>query len=229
MYTPIKPRHGLVAINSHPLDMNPNVVNAGAMQKTQSEPEMYRGNNTMDYIGTGMSMIGNTLQMLGNKRPAPIRLGRVTPRTVDLSAARAAMQDEARNTKINLMRGLPMDAAYRANALKGISSIDEGLNKNILSSQTQEAMANAEIRNQAAAQNAELQSQETLINAQRGEGYQNTQNAYKKAIMQAPIDALSRASSRANMWDSYRDWETDRKSTRLNSSHSAKSRMPSSA
>ena len=29
--------------------------------------------------------------------------------------------------------------------------------------------------------------------------------------------------------DDYRDWETDRKSTRLNSSHSAKSRMPSSA
>ena len=27
----------------------------------------------------------------------------------------------------------------------------------------------------------------------------------------------------------YRDWETDQKSTRLNSSHSAKSRMPSSA
>ena len=27
----------------------------------------------------------------------------------------------------------------------------------------------------------------------------------------------------------YRDWETDRKSTRLNSSHSAKARMPSSA
>ena len=27
----------------------------------------------------------------------------------------------------------------------------------------------------------------------------------------------------------YRDWETDRKSTRLNSSHSSKSRMPSSA
>ena len=31
------------------------------------------------------------------------------------------------------------------------------------------------------------------------------------------------------MVDEYRDWETDRKSTRLNSSHSAKSRMPSSA
>ena len=33
-----------------------------------------------------------------------------------------------------------------------------------------------------------------------------------------------------NSWmKKYRDWETDRKSTRLNSSHSAKSRMPSSA
>ena len=33
----------------------------------------------------------------------------------------------------------------------------------------------------------------------------------------------------SNEWKVYRDWETDRKSTRLNSSHSAKSRMPSSA
>ena len=29
--------------------------------------------------------------------------------------------------------------------------------------------------------------------------------------------------------DAYRDWETDRKSTRLNSSHEIPSRMPSSA
>ena len=34
---------------------------------------------------------------------------------------------------------------------------------------------------------------------------------------------------RMSKWLLYRDWETDRKSTRLNSSHSAKSRMPSSA
>ena len=32
-----------------------------------------------------------------------------------------------------------------------------------------------------------------------------------------------------NTSDGYRDWETDRKSTRLNSSHSGESRMPSSA
>ena len=32
-----------------------------------------------------------------------------------------------------------------------------------------------------------------------------------------------------NYWPCYRDWETDRKSTRLNSSHRSLSRMPSSA
>ena len=31
------------------------------------------------------------------------------------------------------------------------------------------------------------------------------------------------------LYGAYRDWETDRKSTRLNSSHSRASRMPSSA
>ena len=36
-------------------------------------------------------------------------------------------------------------------------------------------------------------------------------------------------SDQVKWWIRYRDWETDRKSTRLNSSHSAKSRMPSSA
>lgn len=164
-------------------------------------PEMYTGDNTMDYIGAGASMLGNTLQMLSNKRPGNLRLARINPRTINLSNARTAMQDEAKNTKVNLMRGLPSDVGYRANALKGIKDINQDVSKNILGSQTQEAMANAEIQNQAAAQNAEIQSQEALINAQRGEGYQNTQNAYKKAIMQAPIDALSRTSSRTNMFD----------------------------
>ena len=41
--------------------------------------------------------------------------------------------------------------------------------------------------------------------------------------------ALERSIELAGQSISYRDWETDRKSTRLNSSHSAKSRMPSSA
>ena len=39
----------------------------------------------------------------------------------------------------------------------------------------------------------------------------------------------SRSEIRGQIRISYRDWETDRKSTRLNSSHSRASRMPSSA
>ena len=44
-------------------------------------------------------------------------------------------------------------------------------------------------------------------------------------------DKKAVAVNQANVWLStnYRDWETDRKSTRLNSSHSGESRMPSSA
>ena len=45
----------------------------------------------------------------------------------------------------------------------------------------------------------------------------------------APSKALLDAGLTSNAIFQYRDWETDRKSTRLNSSHSAKSRMPSSA
>ena len=49
-------------------------------------------------------------------------------------------------------------------------------------------------------------------------------HGFGKAI--SPSYALGSA---ARVSAGYRDWETDRKSTRLNSSHSAKSRMPSSA
>ena len=48
-----------------------------------------------------------------------------------------------------------------------------------------------------------------------------------KIIPMMHLAARAGAHSGGLLW--YRDWETDRKSTRLNSSHSAKSRMPSSA
>ena len=49
--------------------------------------------------------------------------------------------------------------------------------------------------------------------------------AGKNSQFEFPCDGMATAAIQL----SYRDWETDRKSTRLNSSHSAKSRMPSSA
>ena len=50
------------------------------------------------------------------------------------------------------------------------------------------------------------------------------QNDYSTYKVARQYDSYNRLIPRP-----YRDWETDRKSTRLNSSHSAKSRMPSSA
>ena len=43
------------------------------------------------------------------------------------------------------------------------------------------------------------------------------------------VDRVSGKGTWLLMTRKYRDWETDRKSTRLNSSHSGESRMPSSA
>ena len=52
---------------------------------------------------------------------------------------------------------------------------------------------------------------------------------YKKLKATEPAKLINVDTYRDEYWGVYRDWETDRKSTRLNSSHSAKSRMPSSA
>ena len=51
----------------------------------------------------------------------------------------------------------------------------------------------------------------------------------KKIYLSVDWDSRSISVSTKKDWASYRDWETDRKSTRLNSSHSRASRMPSSA
>ena len=48
-------------------------------------------------------------------------------------------------------------------------------------------------------------------------------------VLGAEFDKIAKFSVKGLDDLHYRDWETDRKSTRLNSSHSAKSRMPSSA
>ena len=61
----------------------------------------------------------------------------------------------------------------------------------------------------------------------------NAKDAYETAGMSAnrymDIATSLGAVLTNSVGGDYRDWETDRKSTRLNSSHSAKSRMPSSA
>ena len=51
---------------------------------------------------------------------------------------------------------------------------------------------------------------------------------FLESLFECIHDGMNLRDAFSNLAD-YRDWETDRKSTRLNSSHSAKSRMPSSA
>ena len=50
-----------------------------------------------------------------------------------------------------------------------------------------------------------------------------------KAFVQGFGNADTAATGSIEVEPTYRDWETDRKSTRLNSSHRSLSRMPSSA
>ena len=52
---------------------------------------------------------------------------------------------------------------------------------------------------------------------------------YAMPIEKSPLFQMQVTNDQSPNTPPYRDWETDRKSTRLNSSHSAKSRMPSSA
>ena len=83
-------------------------------------------------------------------------------------------------------------------------------------------------------------NQENVADDQGGEevvnitanGLQYLRTTWRVVIVK---DTQSNSTDTNITWDQvfssgdYRDWETDRKSTRLNSSHSAKSRMPSSA
>ena len=64
---------------------------------------------------------------------------------------------------------------------------------------------------------------------------ENMQNLDYKPVLSKSARIVKKTAKKIAPYDTgnlsvgYRDWETDRKSTRLNSSHSAKSRMPSSA
>ena len=64
---------------------------------------------------------------------------------------------------------------------------------------------------------------------EQNDAVKNTGSSYN-IVSQKLVELKQRETElKAAISEAYRDWETDRKSTRLNSSHSAKSRMPSSA
>ena len=57
-----------------------------------------------------------------------------------------------------------------------------------------------------------------------------TEEVVDEFVENVPMSVrLAKFRTKSSKRGPYRDWETDRKSTRLNSSHSGESRMPSSA
>ena len=69
---------------------------------------------------------------------------------------------------------------------------------------------------------------DSLFTTRLSYAFEQWQHIQKRETEKATKDSsYVKDSTATRSW--YRDWETDRKSTRLNSSHSAKSRMPSSA
>ena len=82
------------------------------------------------------------------------------------------------------------------------------------------------------AKKEDYKSEDYLADKRRAEKFMYSFN-YKKEFDRVIAELLRNGQCyswfRTNYGGLYRDWETDRKSTRLNSSHSAKSRMPSSA
>ena len=79
-------------------------------------------------------------------------------------------------------------------------------------------------------QNLDISSLETLGKFNKiSRGDKNYLTTSVKALLGDIDDQTGKYNCTSDMLNAYRDWETDRKSTRLNSSHSAKSRMPSSA
>ena len=111
------------------------------------------------------------------------------------------MENSAQNTKVNMMRGMPKDAGYRANSINAIQGVDKSLGENTLNSYNQEAQSNAQLGTQADATNAEISNNEAAINNSQKQNYNNTQAGYRAAVIQAPVDAFSRVGSRKNMWD----------------------------
>ena len=57
----------------------------------------------------------------------------------------------------------------------------------------------------------------------------NADISYRGGSMKIDVSDLFNTGEEPAIREAYRDWETDRKSTRLNSSHRSLSRMPSSA
>ena len=112
-------------------------------------------------------------------------------------------------------------------ALKNLREMQEGLTK----AQTSEAFALATKYSEEAHTEYWRKENEKIQNEYLKDTYEERVKAasYNNAVAVALAAKYKSEKDVNEKQIAYRDWETDRKSTRLNSSHRSLSRMPSSA
>ena len=127
---------------------------------------------------------------------------RMNDAQIALAEAQARKADE----EANKIGGVDIEEAY-----KRIEEMDAKINDLIASKELKEA--------EAELSKAKKETETTIQRL----------NESKEALTRAEINQAFAVATHYSEMTRYRDWETDRKSTRLNSSHRSLSRMPSSA
>ena len=168
---------------------------------------------------------------------------------VDTQEALKRIEEASSRIELNLREGNYKEALTEltkaekeaTNALKSLREMQEGLTK----AQINEAFSIATYYSEKANTEYWIKENEKIQNDYLKDTYEDRVDAayynnavaialaakYKsdKDVNEEQIKHLEASIKELEALAGYRDWETDRKSTRLNSSHITRSRMPSSA
>jgi hypothetical protein len=129
------------------------------------------GETAMSAAGPILSGLTGLLAEVSNKRkPREVRLGRLTPQQVNMEPLKRSLIEEARLASTNLGRGLrmasPTTGAYLSNLTAGTTDINRNLDRQLSDIYTNEALMNAQYRQQADMANLESGNQEEMYNTQ---------------------------------------------------------------
>ncbi len=149
------------------------------------------GETAMSAAGPILSGLTGLLAEVSNKRkPREVRLGRLTPQQVNMEPLKRSLIEEARLASTNLGRGLrmasPTTGAYLSNLTAGTTDINRNLDRQLSDIYTNEALMNAQYRQQADMANLESGNQEEMYNTQ----LKNINDAQKKAAMNAYLSQI---------------------------------------
>ena len=161
---------------------------------------------------------------LNEKRDAEIEVGKEATTESLTAAAKAAAEKRKKDS----------EEAYR-NQVEAIRAMEnESINLISNDYERETAKLRTEYRRQIEDLREKLRTEKNLNKTAR-EAINRQINMLDTAFQRAQLQLIQKhnqdeeAANNERTHSGYRDWETDRKSTRLNSSHEIPSRMPSSA